>query len=119
MASSGLQAMIRNHIALAEALFDDVRNEKDFEILSPLRLSLFSFRYRPNGMDDEATLDKLNLRLIETINDTGETYLTQNRVKGCFAIRFQIGQTNTEKRHVEAAWRLIKNTARGLTNDKM
>jgi len=115
---SGLQEMIRKHITLAEALCGEVRNEADFEILSPLRLSLFSFRYRPNGIDDEAALDALNLRLIETINDTGQTYLTQNRVKGCFAIRFVIGQTNTEKRHVDAAWHLIKETARALDHEK-
>lgn len=110
----GLQEMIRNHIAMAAALFGEVGNETDFEILSPLRLSLFSFRYRPAGMSDEAELDALNLQLIEAINDSGRTYLTQNRVKGRFAIRFQIGQTNTEKRHVDAAWRLIRETARGL-----
>ena len=111
---SGLQEMIRGHLALAEALCEEVTAEPDFEILSPLRLSLFSFRYRPQGIDDEAALDALNKRLIETLNDTGAVYVTQNLVKGRFAIRFQIGQTNTEKRHVDAAWALIKETARNL-----
>jgi len=111
---SGLQEMIRGHLALAEALFEEVAAEPEFEILSPLRLSLFSFRYHPRGIDDEPALDALNKRLIETLNDTGRIYLTQNLVKGRFAIRFQIGQTNTEKRHVDAAWALIKETARNL-----
>ena len=111
---SGLQKMIRDHIALAEALYEEVSSEPGFEILSPLRLSLFSFRYHPDGLDDEAALDAVNKRLIETLNDTGRIYLTQNLVRGRFAIRFQIGQTNTGKHHVDAAWALIKETARSL-----
>lgn len=110
----GLRKMIRNHIALAAGLFEQVSKEPGFEIMSPLRLSLFSFRYRPQGMDDEQQLDALNLDLIERLNDTGEIYLTQNRVRGKFAIRFQVGQTSTEQRHVDAAWALIKQHATAL-----
>ncbi len=110
----GLRSLIRNHIALAEELFEQVSGEADFDILSPLRLSLFSFRYHPAGIEDEAALDALNLRLIETLNDSGLLYLTQNRVRGKFAIRFQIGQTTTTKHHVEAAWSFIRETAHGL-----
>jgi len=110
----GISNRIRSHIALAEELFEQVRGEPDFEILSPLRFSLFSFRHRPAGLDDEAEIDAHNLRLLEALNDSGRIYLTQNRVRGRFAIRFQIGQTNTEKRHVDAAWTLIRDVARSL-----
>lgn len=41
--------------------------------------------------------------------------MTQNRVAGTFAIRFSIGQTGTERRHVEAALRTIQDTARSLS----
>jgi aromatic-L-amino-acid decarboxylase len=108
--------MIRSHIDLARGLFETVSADPRFEILSPLRLSLFSFRCRPAGLDDEAELDALNLRLIETLNDSGQIYLTQNRVRGKFAIRFQVGQTNTEARHIDAAWSLIQRTASELSD---
>ena len=110
----GLRSMIRTHIDLAQMLFHQVSDEADFEILSPLRLSLFSFRYHPSGIDDEAELDALNLRLLEALNDSGRLYLTQNKVKGRFAIRFQIGQTSTQARHVNDAWSTIQETARNL-----
>jgi aromatic-L-amino-acid decarboxylase len=110
----GLQAMLRRHIALAGDLFERVAGEPDFEIVSPLRLALFSFRYRPHGFDDEAALDALNERLLHALNDSGELYLTQNRVRGRYAIRFSIGQTNTQARHVDAAWEKIAQTARVL-----
>ena len=41
-------------------------------------------------------------------------YLTQNLVNGAYAIRIAIGQTSTERRHVEAAWQLIQETARSM-----
>jgi aromatic-L-amino-acid decarboxylase len=110
----GLQDMIRAHIDWARELFDHVSDAPDFEILSPLRLSLFSFRYRPDGEDDEAALEALNTRLLAALNDSGRVYLTQNRVRGRYAIRFVVGQTSTERRHVQAAWRLIQETARDL-----
>jgi aromatic-L-amino-acid decarboxylase len=111
----GLQGMIRAHIDLARELFAQVGDAPDFEILSPLRLSLFSFRYRPDGEDDEKTLEQLNQRLLVALNDSGRIYVTQNRVRGRYAIRFVVGQTSTKRRHVQAAWRLIQETARGLT----
>jgi aromatic-L-amino-acid decarboxylase len=111
----GLQAMIRAHIDWATELFAQVEEAADFEILSPLRLSLFSFRYHPEGEHEEAALEALNMRLLTALNDSGRVYLTQNRVRGRYAIRFVVGQTSTERRHVQAAWRLIQETARGLT----
>ena len=53
-------------------------------------------------------------RLLEALNDSGELYLTQNRVHGAYAIRLAIGQTTTRRRHVEAAWEKIQTTARAL-----
>lgn len=110
----GLREMIRNHLTWAEELFRQVSDAPDFEILSPLRLSLFSFRYRPPDLDDEQALDALNENLLRRLNDSGKIYVTQNRVRGRFAIRFVVGQTSTHRRHVQSAWRLIQETARDI-----
>ena len=40
--------------------------------------------------------------------------MTQNRVRGAYAIRLSIGQTQTKRRHVEAAWQKIQETAHTL-----
>ena len=109
----GLRAMIRNHIALAQDMEARIEAAPDFEIVTPARLALFSFRYRPEGMEEGKPLDDLNARLFEALNDTGRVYFTQNRVDGAYVIRWSIGQTATERRHVEAAWALIQETARG------
>jgi aromatic-L-amino-acid/L-tryptophan decarboxylase len=110
-----IRRMIAAHIELARALEAWIREADDFELMAPRRLALLNFRYRPAGVADARELDRLNERLLERLNDSGELYLTQNRVRGAYAIRFSIGQTATRRRHVEAAWEKIRETARSLS----
>lgn len=110
----GLREILRRHIALAREAKGWVADAPDFEIVAPRSLSLFNFRYRPTGVEDPEELDRLNEALLHGLNDEGSTYFTQNRVRGRYAIRWAIGQTNTESRHVEAAWKTIQDLARTL-----
>jgi len=110
----GIREMIAAHIDIARELAGWIEAAPDFELLAPRSLALVNFRYHPEGTHDPAVLDRLNERLLETLNDSGRLYLTQNRVRGAYAIRLSIGQTWTRRRHVEAAWRQIQATARAL-----
>ena len=110
----GLKRIIARHIDWAREAAGWVEAAPDFELMAPLSLALFNFRYHPPGIDDEATLERLNEALLHRLNDGGRVYLTQNRVAGTYAIRFAIGQTYTEHRHVAAAWDEIQTTARTL-----
>jgi aromatic-L-amino-acid/L-tryptophan decarboxylase len=116
--AEGLRQRVAAHIELARELADQVAAAPDFDLVTPLALSLFSFRYHPPGVDDEAALDALNQRLLEILNDSGELYLTQTLVGGRYAIRFVVGQTTTERRHVQAAWTKIRETAAGLLGNQ-
>jgi aromatic-L-amino-acid decarboxylase len=51
---------------------------------------------------------------MDHLNQTGLIYLTHTVVDGKFILRMCIGQTNTELKHVEQAWKLIKQTAKEL-----
>ena len=110
---SGLQDMLRRHIKLGEDLEKRIADEPDFHLAAPRVLSLLNFRYQPSGMSDEDA-DTANESLLHALNDGGQAYFTPNRVGGRYVIRFSIGQTNTEARHVEAGWNLIVKTARSL-----
>ncbi|MDG2286406.1 MAG: aminotransferase class V-fold PLP-dependent enzyme [Alphaproteobacteria bacterium] len=110
----GLRGILRRHIGLSQAAEAWVAEAPDFEIVAARSLSLFNFRYRPEGVDDALELDRVNEALLHRLNDDGSTYFTQNRVRGVYAIRWAIGQTNTEARHVEQAWRIIQDTARAI-----
>ncbi|MBI4635947.1 MAG: aspartate aminotransferase family protein [Candidatus Rokubacteria bacterium] len=110
----GLRRMVAAHIDLAREVEAWIGAAPDFELMALRSLALLNFRYRPQGVGDPAELDRLNERLLEALNDSGELYLTQNRVRGTFAIRLAIGQTATRRHHVEAAWKKIQETARAL-----
>jgi aromatic-L-amino-acid decarboxylase len=110
----GLRARLRDHLAWAGELAAQVAAAPDFELLAPPALSLVAFRARPPGWDDEPALEALNQRLLETLNDSGALYLTPNRFKGRLGIRLVVGQTSTERRHVQAAWERVQATARAL-----
>jgi aromatic-L-amino-acid/L-tryptophan decarboxylase len=111
-----LQAMLRDHIAWTAELAETIRSEPDFELITPPRLALLTFRYRPRGLDD-AALDLLNERLLNALNDDGRVYLTQTRVRGRYVIRFAIGQLYTTREHVQRAWEVITAIARGCPQD--
>jgi aromatic-L-amino-acid decarboxylase len=49
--------------------------------------------------------------LLEALNRTGRIYLTHTLLGGRFTLRFCVGQTQTEREHVEQAWQLIRDLA--------
>jgi aromatic-L-amino-acid decarboxylase len=104
----GLRTMIRNHVAWSTKLAGRLAAHPDFEIVSRPMLSLFSFHHRaPAGADP----DEHNLKLVNAINDDGRIYLTQTRVDGRVAIRFQAGQFELEERDVDTAYDVIVEIA--------
>jgi aromatic-L-amino-acid decarboxylase len=63
-----LQETIRGHVALAEEIAGWIDRHPDFELVTKPILSLFTFRYAPEGAPD---LDALNARLVEALNADG------------------------------------------------
>lgn len=110
----GLACMIADHISWATELAELVDSAPDFEIVAARNLALFNFRYQPSDMTDEAAVDALNEILLHAINDDGRIYLTQNRVRGRYVIRFCVGQTTTTRSHVLGAWDVIQEIAYNL-----
>jgi aromatic-L-amino-acid decarboxylase len=110
----GLQKIIRNHIKLAEYAATWIDEDPEFELVSPRSLSLLNFRFRPKNITKSGDIDLLNEDLLNRLNDSGRVYFTQNRVRGKFTIRWSIGQTNTQLKHVKNAWSLIKRVSSNL-----
>jgi aromatic-L-amino-acid/L-tryptophan decarboxylase len=115
----GLRTMIRNHVSWSRELCERLRGAPGFEIVTEPMYSLFSFRYvgSPASSRHDAgdvDLDALNLRLVEAINADGRTYLTQTRVDGKVAIRFQCGQFECTRDDVISACDIITEIAHRL-----
>lgn len=104
----GLRTMIRNHVSWSGELAEKLRREPDFEIVTEPVLSLFTFRHVPAG---EIDLNAHNQALVDAINDDGRIYLTQTKVNGSTAIRFQVGQFDTTREDVMSAFDVIRDYA--------
>jgi aromatic-L-amino-acid decarboxylase len=99
----GLQFHVRRHVELAQQFLSWVQQDDRFELAAPAPLNLVCFRHRGGDKDNEALMNRLN--------SSGDLYLTHTRLNGRFTLRFCIGQTNTEQRHVERAWQRIQEEA--------
>lgn len=99
----GLQHHIRYHVQLAQEFLSWVQQDERFEVAAPAPLNLVCFRFR--GSDEQ------NQHLLNNLNQRGDLYLTHTRLADRFVLRFCVGQTNTEKRHVEGAWQRIQEEA--------
>lgn len=110
-----MQAILRQHIAWAQELREQVVAHPDFDLMAPTPFNLVCFRYHPVGIDDGATLDQLNQRLLADLNASGNLYLTHTRLRGRYVIRLVAGQTYLERHHVQAAWELILEVAMRMT----
>ena len=109
----GLRAIIRRHVALAAELAEWVDASPDFERVAPVPFGLVCFRYRPAGRS-EKELDALNERLLAAVNATRRVFLTHTRLGGRYVIRLVVGQRETQRRHVEEAWEIIRESARRM-----
>lgn len=113
---SGLQAMIRNHVAWAEDLARHIRAAPGFDLVTGPNLSLLTFRLVPEGADAK-TADQMTERLLAAVNDDGFTYLTRTLVEGRPVIRFQVGAVQTTHEDVLAAWRQVTKLQIDLLRD--
>ena len=95
----GLQRFIRHHLALAEEFAGWVSADPRFELVVPRSLNLICFRQCGSDEDNQALLKRLN--------DSGRLFMSHTVIRGRFTLRFCIGQTETTREHVEAAWQLI------------
>jgi len=109
----GLRNKVRNHIGIAKELFELISKEVDFEILAPVIISVVCFRYIPVGYNEDQ-INVLNEKLNHQLNDSGKLYLSHTVLNGKYTLRMVTAQTNVTHKHVEKAWLLIKDTARGL-----
>ncbi len=105
----GLRTVIRNHVRWSQGLAERLRSEPGFEIVTEPVLSLFSFRHT-GGADCDAH----NIALVNAINEDGRIYLTQTRVDGAIAIRFQAGSFEMTEGDIEIAFEAITEIARRL-----
>jgi aromatic-L-amino-acid decarboxylase len=105
--AEGLRAHIRAGIAMADEFAELVRADPGFEVYEPHHFGLVCFRpLWTNVSRDRA--DGLTLELMESLNDSGELYLSHTKVGARVVLRVAIGAPATRREHVHAAWSRIR-----------
>ncbi len=99
----GLRHHVRLHVALAQEFARWVQAAPRFELAVEPPLNLVCFRHCGG--------DELNQALMDRLNGSGDFFLTHTRIQDRLTLRMCIGQTQTERRHVERAWRRICEVA--------
>ena len=104
--AEGIRARLAEHIRLARLFASWVDESEDFERTAPVPFSVVCFRACAD--------DEFNAVLLETINGSGEIFLSHTKLDGRFVLRLAIGNLHTTEGHVARAWALIRYHAARL-----
>ncbi len=99
----GLQYHIREHVRLAQQFAKWVGKDDGFELAAPAPLNLVCFRHKGG--------DAVNQEIMDRLNQSGDLFLTHTKLDGKLTLRLSVGQANTKLRHVENAWKRIREEA--------
>jgi glutamate/tyrosine decarboxylase-like PLP-dependent enzyme len=102
---------IEDNIACAKYFEELVKASDDFEMLAPVELSIFCFRYVPKGFAGD--LDAFNERLLVQLQRAGSTYLSNARVRGRFALRGCVLNYRTTRADMERVLDDVRGSAAG------
>ena len=99
---AGIAARIREHLRLAHLLGEWIKNDERFELSAPIVMGVVCFRLRDAD-------DKTNSAVVEKINASGKSYLTQTKLHGQTCIRLGLGNILTTEQHLRNVWQLVQN----------
>ena len=119
----GLREHIHRTTKLGEGFAEMVQIRKDlFEIVAPPRFGLTCFRIKPaifalhgtTGDETEAKANTLTKQVADTINESGEIFITSSTVAGKHVIRLVSGNPNAEKSVGKAYEMFVSTTEEAL-----
>lgn len=109
--ADGLQARLAEHMRLARLFASWVDEADAFERMAPVPFSVVCFRAVPRGVTRGDDIDAFNEALLESVNKSGEIFLSHTRLNGRFVIRLAVGNLHTTEDHVRRAWELLRQHA--------
>lgn len=118
-------AAISKDNALAAELAEHVNAAEDFELLTPVELSVCCFRYVPTALraklssDDKEErarvndeLDELNARIMHRVQRSGRAYLSNATLHGRYSLRACITNFRTTSRDIKETLETVRDAAR-------
>ena len=111
--ADGLRARLAEHMRLARLFASWIDASRDFERLAPVPFSVVCLRALPNAVPD-TDIDAFNARVLESVNATGEIFISHTKLDGRYSLRLAIGNLHTTEDHVARAWGLLQAQATQL-----
>ncbi|KAI3845485.1 hypothetical protein MKX03_023420 [Papaver bracteatum] len=114
---ANLRTFLRSHVKMAKHFQGLIGMDNRFEIVVPRTFAMVCFRLKPTAIFKqkivdtdyiEAQTNEVNAKLLESVNASGKIYMTHAVVGGVYMIRFAVGATLTEERHVTGAWKVVQ-----------
>jgi glutamate/tyrosine decarboxylase-like PLP-dependent enzyme len=115
--AQGLGAAIESNLASARYFASLVQSSDDFELLAPVTLSIFCFRYHPRAYTGD--LDALNERILVELQRAGSSYLSNAQVGGKFALRGCVLNYRTTLRDMERLLDDVREAARAARRSEV
>ena len=103
---AAFRAAIDRSLDLALHAERQIEASPELELMSPASLGVVTFRRHPSGVDNEATLERINASLTERIERGGEAFISTARVRGRYALRLCILNHSTSQAEVDRALEL-------------
>jgi aromatic-L-amino-acid/L-tryptophan decarboxylase len=113
--SAGVTALseaIEENIACARYFAGLVNASPDLEMLAPVDLSIFCFRYRAHDGD----LNEFNARLMVALQQSGSSYLSNTTIDGKFALRGCVLNYRTTRADMERLLEDVRKEAAAITS---
>jgi len=107
---SGIQARLREHVRLAQWFAEQVEESDDWEAVGPTHFGTCVFRCAPSGLQD-AEADRLNERIMERVNETGDAFISHTVQVGRMWLRMSIGHLRTDEVQVRRVWEILTEAA--------
>ncbi len=107
-----LSEAIAENIACAKYFETLIQSSDDFEMLAPVELSIFCFRYK-NGKGDP---NALNERILIALQKAGSSYLSNANLRGRFALRGCVLNYRTTKEDMDRLLEDVRQAARLIAN---
>jgi len=116
--SFGVKALgeaIEENLDCARYFAELVARCSDVEMLCPVGLSIFCFRYRPAGFTGD--LDALNEKVMVRLQQGGSSYVSNARVGGAFAMRGCVLNYRTRREDMEVLLDDVRAAGRSVLED--
>ena len=107
-----LSEAVQQNLDCARYFGELVEKSGDCELLAPVGLSVFCFRYAPPGYGGD--LNGLNERILVNLQRAGSSYLSNAMVRGKFALRGCVLNYRTTRRDMEVLLDDVRKAYRAL-----